>query len=43
MLLKSISRHPRDVQISSRRPIEGMQEAVRKITDVATKEMPSVP
>lgn len=36
MRLKSIGRHLRDVQISSRRPIDEMQEAVRKITDVAS-------
>lgn len=32
-----------NVQISSRRPIEEMQEVVRKITVVATKELPPVP
>lgn len=32
-----------NVQTSSRRPIEEMQEVVRKITVVATKELPPVP
>lgn len=43
MLLKSVGRHPRDVQISSRRPIDEMQEAVWKITEFATGELPPVP